>query len=112
MRPKKKAPTICYFAPSGERTEYSCATAGAKDEYPEHYAFFHAEEATTLDWEGARAECQKKGGLWDLAIINNNEEFDYINRVIEKECWTDQVSSVFFHNFFNKLKLQRPFGSA
>ena len=44
-------------------------------------------------------ECQTLGGRWDLAILNNNEEFDFIAGVIESECWSEQAFWIGFNEY-------------
>jgi len=66
-------------------------TPAAAEDYPDHYRFFPAIEQKPVDYFSARAKCQSLGGTWDLAIINQQNEYDYLTDTIAtNKCWRKQ----------------------
>jgi len=66
-----------------------------------HYRWHPPTKATPVDFFTARKTCQQYGGDWDIAIINNRVEYDFLKDTIaESDCWNKQ-QWWFGHKKFN-----------
>ena len=75
----------------------NCVPKGGLDSYSEHYEFYPNEGIISRDQ--ARSVCQNLGAGWDLAIISNKNEYNFIADSIDDNCWNHMAWWVGFNEY-------------
>ena len=93
---RKTSRTICQREAVERNT---CTGSGDSTLYPDDYVFYPSMTANTVGFEDARLQCQQLGANWDLAVIDNDQEYDFINGVVQSECWSEQAFWIGFYEY-------------
>ena len=79
----------------------NCVPAKGKDvlnaEFADHYRFFDEPFDSKITHEAARKVCQGIGAGWDMLIISNSNEFNFVKDVIADNCYSDYATWLGFY---------------